>query len=129
MTVGAMRNSTVFAGVRSEYDLDANEDGVFDLPSQDDLGYGDGRIANFQVKGNAFENSNLAANSFGKVVLKMSTLENPVGLYGASQQFGLATANSVDQLTLVLNKKKYYWKNHTWTRNLNPQDLTVMDLL
>jgi hypothetical protein len=134
MIVGAMRNSTVFAGVRADYGLDANEDGVLDLPDRSDLLPDAGRIGHFQVRGlrgvqNAFRNSSLAAGSFGSVRLNTSSLANPVGLGGASHAFGLVTnADGVDRLQLVLNRKVYSWKNHAWSRTINSLDLAVMDM-
>ncbi|MBN1553978.1 MAG: hypothetical protein JXA11_04480 [Phycisphaerae bacterium] len=133
MIVGAMQNSTVFAGIRGDYALDANGDGVLDLPDRTDLLPEAGEIKHFQIRGmrgvaNAFVNSNLAAGSFGSVRLNASTLENPTGLNGQPQAFGLLTSeNGVNSLQLILNRKSYFWKDHTWTRDLNPQDLAVID--
>lgn len=134
MIVGAMRNSTVFAGVRADYSLDANEDGVLDLPDRSDLLPDAGRIGHFQVRGlrgvpNAFANSSLAAGSFGSVLLNTSSLANPVGLAGTPHAFGLVTnADGVDRLQLVLNRKVYSWQDHAWSRTINSLDLAVMDM-
>ena len=126
--LGAMRDSTVFAGVRTDYDTDVNADGVADLPTMGDLTDGSvSVITRFYILGVAgggdfMINSNIAAHRFGYVSLRSPQLDNGGETFGV-----LSGEDGITGMRVFCNNMYYYWRNHAWVPALDALDLTVVD--
>jgi len=119
VTVGAMEDTILFAGVKPAYNVDLDADGVVDLPLAADcfpenavdalamigsvtIRGGDG------LAGNLFVNSNVAAGRLGKMYLKDVWQDN------GGRQFGLATLTTMDALTWRQGAATYKWNTAAW---------------
>ena len=128
--LGAMRDSTLFAGLRTDYDTDLNADGVLDLPTMGDLtGVPVAEITGFYILGVAgggdfMINSNIAAHRFGYVSLLSPQLDNGEGPFGV-----LAGENSITWMRVFHDGAYYYWQNNAWVSTLDAGDLTVVDTI
>ena len=128
--LGAMRDSTLFVGLRTDYDTDLNADGVLDLPTMGDLTGGPvAEITGFYILGVAgggdfMINSNIAAHRFGYVSLLSPQLDNGEGPFGV-----LAGENGITWMRIFHDGAYYYWQNNAWVSTLDAGDLTVVDTI
>jgi len=135
LMTGSLIDSTVFVGVLGA--IDANGDSVGDLPETADL-LGGLEITRLKITGyrgalgNLFANSNIAADTVGRVDLMNAGLENFPDTDGdgeaddEQEPFGVTT-NTVGKLTLKQGGVKYVWDvdAEDWLGGLVPLDLEI----
>ncbi len=118
---GSMNDSSLLLDVTY---IDANNDGIYDLPPLFDLNAG--TIGQFKIKGyrgaigDLFTNSNIGADTITKVFLKNVTLANGGNPFGIS-------SNNLGKLKLRQGRRTYKHDGASWLGRLGlaPDDLTA----
>ena len=118
VTVGGLIDSTLLAGIRDNYNLDADGDGVLDLPTAagDYVTGGEGefvRLAKVVIKGrpglggDLLVNSNVAAGVIGPVTVRRVQIDN-------GPFFGFAAGDSIKSVIWIDGPARRKWRTVKW---------------